>query len=185
MLPMVESAYNYSFTSASAMSLFYANYRYHLRTNWQTEVEARNGWLQKYVNWISSVDELCKENLQKPCYRMGRYWNRGNKEPPKYELEDLVMLEGTNLKTRRPSKQGNKHLHGPFQVEKVNTLMAIQVTLPRSWRIYNVFHINLLELYWTSTWQEAVDLAQVSRDYDNFIAEDCMIEEIMGSSYDK
>jgi hypothetical protein len=30
-----------------------------------------------------------------------------------------------------------------------------------------------------------VDPAQVLRDYDNFIAEDCTIEEIMGSSYDK
>jgi hypothetical protein len=30
-----------------------------------------------------------------------------------------------------------------------------------------------------------VDLAQVLRDYDNFIAENCTIEEIIGSSYDK
>jgi hypothetical protein len=30
-----------------------------------------------------------------------------------------------------------------------------------------------------------VDLAQVLRDYDKFIAEDCIIEEIMGSSYNK
>jgi hypothetical protein len=32
---------------------------------------------------------------------MGRYWNRGKKEVPKYEVWDLVMLKGTNLKTRR------------------------------------------------------------------------------------
>jgi hypothetical protein len=35
-----------------------------------------------------------------------------------------------------------------------------------------------------STGREAVNSAQVLRDYDNFIAEDCTIEEIMGSSYD-
>jgi hypothetical protein len=30
-----------------------------------------------------------------------------------------------------------------------------------------------------------VDPAQVFRDYDKFIAEDCTMEEIMGISYDK
>jgi hypothetical protein len=39
---MAEYACNNSFTSAIAMFLFYANYRYHPRTNWQTEVEAQN-----------------------------------------------------------------------------------------------------------------------------------------------
>jgi hypothetical protein len=126
MLPMAEYAYNNSVTSATAMSPFYANYGYHPRTNWQTEAEARNGWSQNYVNWISSVHELCKENLQKTRDRMGRYWNWGKKEPPKYEVGDLVMLKGTNLKTRRPSKKLDNKLHGPFQVEKVITPTAIQ-----------------------------------------------------------
>ena len=185
MLPMAEYAYNNSVTSATAMSPFYANYGYHPRTNWQTEAEARNGWSQNYVNWISSVHELCKENLQKTRDRMGRYWNRGKKEPPKYEVGDLVMLKGTNLKTRRPSKKLDNKLHGPFQVEKVITSTAIRVTLPRSWGIHNVFHVGLLEPYRTSTRRGAVDPAQVLRNYDNFIAEDYTIEEIMGSSYDK
>jgi hypothetical protein len=90
--------------SATAMSQFYANYGYHPRTNWQTEAEARNSWSQNYMNSISSVHELYKENLQKTYDRMGRYWNQGKKEPPKYEVGDLVMLKETTLKTRRPSK---------------------------------------------------------------------------------
>jgi hypothetical protein len=36
-----------------------------------------------------------------------------------------------------------------------------------------------------STKGEAVDSAQVLRDNDDFRAEDCTIEEIMGSSYNK
>jgi hypothetical protein len=60
---MAEYAYNNSVTSATAMSPFYANYGYHTRTNWHTEAEARNGRSQNDVNWISSVHELCKENL--------------------------------------------------------------------------------------------------------------------------
>jgi hypothetical protein len=95
------------------------------------------------------------------------------------------MLKQTNLKTRRPSKKLGGILHGPFQVEKVISPTAIQLTLLRLWEIHNVLHINLLETYQTSIWRDAVDPTQLLRDYDNFIAEDCMIEEFMCSSYDK
>jgi hypothetical protein len=61
---------------------------------------------------------------------MGRYWNWGKKEPPKYEVGHLVMLKKTNLKTRWPSKKLDNMLHRPFQVEKVITLISIRVTLP-------------------------------------------------------
>jgi hypothetical protein len=95
------------------------------------------------------------------------------------------MLKRTNLKTRRLSKNLDNKQHGPFQVEKEITLTAIQVILPRSRRIHIVFYFNFLEPYRTSTWREAVDPAEVLRDNDNFIPEDCTIEKNMGSSYDK
>jgi hypothetical protein len=95
------------------------------------------------------------------------------------------MLKETNLKTRRPSKMLDNKLYGPFQVEKMMTPMAIRVTMPGSWGIHNVVHVNELEPYWASTRRKAVDPNQVFRDYDNFIAEDYTIEEIMDSSYDE
>jgi hypothetical protein len=36
-----------------------------------------------------------------------------------------------------------------------------------------------------SIWREALDHAQILGDYVNIIAENCMMEEMMGSSYDK
>jgi hypothetical protein len=70
-------------------------------------------------------------------------------------------------------------------MEKVITPTAIKVMLPRSWGIHNVFYMNILEPYQTSTLCEAVDSILVLRDYNNFISEDCTIEKIMGSLYDK
>jgi hypothetical protein len=78
------------------------------------EAEERNGWSQNYVNWIFSVHQLCKENMQKTRDRMGRYWNRSKKESPKYEVGDVVMLKGTNFKTRRHSKKLDNELHRLF-----------------------------------------------------------------------
>jgi hypothetical protein len=129
---MVEYAYNNLLTLATAIFPFYINYGYYPRTNWQTDVEAQNSLSQNYVNWIFPVYEFCKENLQNKCDRMGRHWNEGKKKRPKYEVGDLVMLKGINLKTRRLSKKIDNKLDGPFQVEKVITPTAIHVTLPRS-----------------------------------------------------
>jgi hypothetical protein len=71
MLLIAEYAFNNLITSATAMLPFYDNYRYYPRTNWEIEAEAQMGWSQNYVNWISSIYELCKEILQKIHERLG------------------------------------------------------------------------------------------------------------------
>jgi hypothetical protein len=48
-LPTVELAYNNSVTLAPALSLVHANNGHHPRNNWETELEARNAWLLRYV----------------------------------------------------------------------------------------------------------------------------------------
>ena len=42
MLPRAESSYNNSVTTATQMSPFYANYRFHPRTTWPVEMEFKN-----------------------------------------------------------------------------------------------------------------------------------------------
>jgi len=59
----------------------------------------------------------------------------------------LVMLSGRNIKTRRPSKKLDHKNHGPFQIEKVVSPLTVHITLPRKWKIHNVFQVSLLEPY--------------------------------------
>jgi hypothetical protein len=107
------------------------------------------------------------------------------KNPQNYEVVELGMLKTTNLKTTRQSKMLDNKPHGSFHVDKVMTPMAIQVTLPRSWQFHYLFYVNLFEPYSTSRPSKAVIPTQVISDYDNFIAEDYTIKEIMGNSYNK
>jgi hypothetical protein len=107
-----NKSYTNLVTSPKAISPFYAKYGDHPKTNWQTEVDARNGWSHDYVTWISSVHELCHKNLQKTYDRMGRHPTCGKNEPPKYELGDLLMPKGTTLKTRRLTKKVDNKLPG-------------------------------------------------------------------------
>jgi len=55
------------------------------------------------------------------------------------------MLSGRNIKTRHPSKKLDHKNHGPFQVEKIASPLAVCLTLPQKWKIHNVFHFSLLE----------------------------------------
>ena len=57
------------------------------------------------------------------------------------------MLSGGNIKTRRPSKKLDHKNHGPFQIEKIVSPLAVHLTLPRKWKIHNVVHVTLLEPY--------------------------------------
>jgi len=47
------------------------------------------------------------------------------KQPPAFQIGDLVMLSGCNIKTRRPSKKLDHKNHGPFQIEKIISPLAV------------------------------------------------------------
>ena len=74
-------------------------------------------------------------------------WNTDpvRKEPPAYQIGDLVMLSRHNIKTRRPTRKLDHKNHGPFQIEKIVYPLAVRLTLPRKWKIHNIFHVSLLE----------------------------------------
>jgi len=77
------------------------------------------------------------------------------------------MLSGRNIKTRRPSRKMDHKNHGPFQVERIITPLAVRLTLPRKWKIHNVFHVSLLEPYRTSEKRAPHDPAKILREADD------------------
>jgi hypothetical protein len=114
---------------------------------------------------------------------MRRYTDPHRKEPPVYQVGDLVMLNGKNIQTRRPSRKLDHKNHGPFQVEKVISPLAVKLTLPRKWRIHNVFHVSLLEPYRTSEMQTTPDPVKVLREADDIeTSEEYDVDEVMGST---
>ena len=119
---------------------------------------------------------------------MSKYYDKKSKKAPSYRKGDLVMLNGKNLRTRRPSRKLEHKLYGPFKVEKVLSPTAIRLELPKRWRIHNVFHVSLLEPYRESAkaLRPLLDLDQAMRDADEMDLEEGLweIQEIMGSSCD-
>lgn len=186
MIPMAEYAYNNSVTTATSLSPFFANYGYHPRTNWPVEAEVKNPSARNYAHWMESIHKLCKEALEHTRESMRKHYDKRSKAAPKYQVGDLVMLNGKNLRTRRPSRKLDAKMHGPFKVIKVVSPSAIRIELPKRWRIHPTFHVSLLEPYRQS--QKGLRPPAVAvEDEDAMDLDDeglWEIDEILGSSCD-
>ena len=66
---------------------------------------------------------------------------------PKYHEGDLVWLEGRNLRTNQPTAKLAARRHGPFPVEQVLSPVTYKLSLPPTWNVHPVFHIDLLTPY--------------------------------------
>jgi len=182
LLPMAEFAYNNSVTTGNGISPFYANYGFHPATPNPPTEEPFNPASTNYAHWMSGVHEETQKGLEAAQERMRRYTDPGRKEPPAYQVGDLVMLNGRNIKTRRPSKKMDHKNHGPFQIEKIISPLAVRLTLPRKWKIHNVFHVSLLESYRTSEHRTLPDPLKVLREADDIEqSEEYDVEEVMSS----
>ena len=182
LLPMAEFAYNNSTTTGNGMSPFYANYGFHPMAINPASTEPLNPASQVYTHWMSAVHDESRKGLEEAQERMRRYADPARKEPPAYQVGDLVMLNGRNIKTRRPSKKLDHKNHGPFQIEKIVSPLAVRLTLPRTWKIHNVFHVSLLEPYRTSEHRAPPDPSKVLREADDIEqSEEYDVEEVMSS----
>jgi hypothetical protein len=181
LLPMAEFAYNNSATTATGLSPFYANFGFHPTASNPSAAGPLNPASTVYAHWMRSVHEDVTKALETTQERMRRYADPHRKDPPAYQVGDLVMLNGKNIQTRRPSRKLDHKNHGPFQVEQIISPLAVKLTLPRKWKIHNVFHVTLLEPYRTST-REAPDPAQILREADDIEnSEEYDVDEVMAS----
>jgi hypothetical protein len=179
---MAEFAYNNSTTTATGMSPFYANYGFHPTSVNPAAGNSFNPASKVYAHWMHTVYDEAREGLEAAPERMCRYADPDRKEAPAYQVGDLVMLSGRNIQTRRPSRKMDHKNHGPFQIEKIVSPLAVRLTLPRKWQIHNVFHVSLLEPFRTSEHRLPPDPSRVLREADDVEqSEEYDVEEVMSS----
>jgi len=181
-LPMAEFAYNNSTTMGNGMTPFYANYGFHPAAMNPTSTEPLNTASQAYAHWMHTVHDKSRKGLEDAQERMRQYTDPTRKEPPAYQVGDMVMLNGRIIKTRRPSRKLDHKNHGPFQIEKIVSPLAVCLTLPWKWKIHNLFHVSLLEPYRTSEHRAPTDHSKVLREADDIEqSEEYDVEKVMYS----
>jgi len=181
LLPTAEFAYNNSVTIGNSVSPFFANYGFHPATlNPPGKEEPLNPASTVYRHWMQTVHEESQKGLEAAQERMRWYTDPAQKEPLAYQVGDLVMLNGRNIKTRHPTKKLDHKNHGHFHIEKIVSQLTVRLMLPRKWKIHNVFHVSLLEPYQMSEQRAPPDPSKVLREADDIEqCEEYDVEEVM------
>jgi hypothetical protein len=136
-----------------------------------------------YAHWMHTMHEQARKGLESAQERMRRYVDPDREKAPAYQVGDLVMLSGRNIQTRRPSPKLDHKNHGPFQIEKIVSPLAVKLTLPRKWKIHDVFHVSLVEPYRRSEHREPPNAARVLREADDIEqSEEYDVDEVMAST---
>jgi hypothetical protein len=76
MLLMAEYAYNNALHSTVKMTPFFANYGYIVQTNWPTAEPSRNTTSPNNIQWMTSVYQLCVQELEKASKTMRKYHDK-------------------------------------------------------------------------------------------------------------
>jgi len=182
LLPTAEFAYNNSTTTATGVSPFYANFGFHPTAANPAAGKILHPASTIYAHWMHSIHEETSMALVNAQERMRRYADPNRKEAPAYQVGDLVMLNGRNIQTRRPSRKLDHKNHGPFQIEQVISPLAVKLTLPRKWKIHNVFHVSLVEPYRAGN-RLPPDPSKVLREADDIEgSQEYDVDEVMSST---
>jgi len=96
---MVEFAYNNSVTMGNGMSPFYANYGFHPVSMDPPAVGPLNPASGLYAHWMNMIHKESTKRLEAAHEQMRHYMDPQRIEPPKYQIGDLVILNGHNIKT--------------------------------------------------------------------------------------
>jgi hypothetical protein len=141
-LPFAEFAHNSWHNETTKRSPFQVLMGYHPRAN-----------ITAYTNSLPGVETRIKEwnrarqQVQEAMLIAQQQWAYSKYLGRTFKIGDKVWLEGHNLQTEQPTvKLAPKH-HGPFSIKKVLSPITYQLTLPSTWKIHDVFHVDLLTPY--------------------------------------
>ena len=145
LLPMPEFAYNNAKNASTGYTPFKLNCGYHPWVFYKEDLDPRSKsrTAEELSSELRELMTICQQNLHHAQELQKRGYNKGVK-PQRYAPGDKVWLSSQHLKTKRNCKLEAKFL-GFFQILHPMGKQAYKLKLPKKWRIYDVFHVLLLE----------------------------------------
>ena len=92
------------------------------------------------------MKEKLEARLKKAQEAQAKYYNKKH-TPCMFKAGDKIYFNSKNFKLTHPSKKLNYKYYGPFEIEKPVGKQTYQLKLSNKMKIYNIFHISLLEPY--------------------------------------
>jgi len=149
-LALAEYTYNNSVHSQTGTTPFFAQYGYNpeIRVNVVDDVADGKAVLaHQRALLLQEERKQLNDHWAAATMAQKQFYDKKRK-PMTFRIGDKVMLSTKNLRLTRPSKKLSEKYLGPFEVVRVTgSGLAYELKLPPSWRIFNTFHVSLLEPY--------------------------------------
>ncbi len=142
---MAEFAYNNAKNVSTGHTPFELNCSFHLQAAYEEEVNlgSQSKSADKLATKLKELMAVYKKNLQHAQELQKRYHDKHAK-PRSYGPGEKVWLNSKYINTKRNRKLEAKFF-GPFRVLHLLRKQAYKLELPKKWRIYDIFHVSLLE----------------------------------------
>jgi hypothetical protein len=141
-LPFVEFAHNSWHNETTKKSPFQVLMGYHPRANLTPFPNTLPGVETRIEEWTQARQQVWEAILIAQ-----KRWTHSKYLGQTFKIGDKVWLEGCNLKTEQPTAKLAPKCHGPFPIKNVLSPITYQLTLPPTWKIHDVFHVDLLTPY--------------------------------------
>ncbi len=145
LLPMAEFAYNNTKNASTRHTPFELNCGYHPRVSFEENVEPclRSRSITELTKELRELMKVCCQNLLHVQELQKKAHDKGIKSRS-YAPDEKVWLNSKYIKTKKMKKLESKFF-GSFQVFHAVGKQAYKLELSTKWKIYNVFHVSLLE----------------------------------------
>ena len=166
LLLMAEFAYNNAKNASTGHMLFKLNCGYHPIVSFKENVDLRlkSRSANKLVEELRELMEVCCQNLFHAQELQKKAHDKGVKSH-NYALNKKVWLNSKYIKTKKNKKLKNKFF-GSFQVLHTVGKQIYKQELPTKWKIYNVFHVSLLEQDTTRKRQVDKALLELEKEFE-------------------
>jgi hypothetical protein len=144
-LPMAEFHYNDKTHSATKNTPFYLNYGLN---PWKGELTTKtlNPAANIFAEELKKTREEAAAAMEINNDTMKA--RNGDKDNGKtFTIGEKVWLEGTNIRSHRPSAKLDSRRYGPFEVTEPVGHTSYRLKIPETWAIHDVFHSSLLTRY--------------------------------------
>ena len=183
-LPIVEFTYNNAKNASIGHTLFELNCRYYPRVFFKEDVDprSRSCSANELAEELKELIEVCYQNLLYAWDLQKRAHNKKVKSRS-YASGEKVWLNSKYIKTQKNKKLKSKFF-GPFQIFHIVRKQSYKLELLAKWKIYNVFHVSLLEQDTTSKKQvihKALPKLEKDLEFDNADSKVYEIETIIDS----
>ena len=138
-LPIAEFAHNSWRNETTRMSPFKMMMGYDPRAEYRDLPSSIPNLVLRADVW-----KQARKDAHNNIIKAHERWARAKREGRTFKEGDQVWLEGRNLHIDQPSAKLAPKRHGPFTIKRVLSPITYQLTLPNTWKIHDVFHIDLL-----------------------------------------